>query len=93
MTPFTADQRRSAKIDHTLAMMRDGISRLVRRTWAASKLRARLERHAWIWAVWRNYVRGVTNRAPATSPAMAIGVEEKRWRMGEICAWKVPFGD
>ena len=80
-------------INHTLAMMRDGISRLVRRTWAASKLRVRLERHAWIWAVWRNYVRGVTNRAPETSPAMAIGVEEKRWRMVEICAWKVPFGD
>jgi hypothetical protein len=36
---------------------------------------------------------GVTNRAPATSPAMAIGIEEKRWRMGEICAWNVLFGD
>lgn len=77
-------------INHTLAMMRDGISRLVRRTWAASKLKERLERHAWIWAVWRNYVRAVTNKAPDTSPAMAIGIEDKRWRMTEICAWKVP---
>ena len=76
-------------INHTLAMMRDGISRLVRRTWAASKLRARLERHAWIWVVWRNYVRGITNRSPRVTPAMALGVEAKRWRPGEICAWRV----
>ena len=77
-------------INHTLAMLRDGISRLVRRTWAASKLRQRLEQHAWIWTVWRNYVRGVTNRAPRVSPAMAIGVEARRWRPSEVCAWRVP---
>jgi hypothetical protein len=76
-------------INHTLAMMRDGISRLVRRTWAASKLKQRLERHAWIWAVWRNYVRGITNQAYETSPAMALGLEDKKWRMSEVCAWKV----
>lgn len=76
-------------INHTLAMMRDGISRLVRRTWAASKLRARLERHAWIWVVWRNYVRGITNRSPRVTPAMVLGVEGKRWRPSEICAWRV----
>jgi hypothetical protein len=39
--------------------------------------------------VWRNYVRGVTNKAPKVPPAMAIGIEEKRWTMREICAWKV----
>ena len=77
-------------INHTLAMMRDGISRLVRRTWAASKLRERLARHAWIWTVWRNYVRGITNNAARKTPAMVLGVEEKRWRCAEIFAWKVP---
>jgi hypothetical protein len=76
-------------INHTLAMMRDGISRLVRRTWAASKLRAKLERHAWIWVVWRNYVRGITNRRPRRTPAMVLGVESRRWRPSEICAWRV----
>jgi len=76
-------------INHTLAMMRDGISRLVRRTWAASKLRAKLARHAWIWIVWRNYVRGITNRRPRRTPAMVIGVEAKRWRPSEICAWRI----
>ena len=59
------------------------------RTWAASKLKEKLERHAWIWAVWRNYVRTVTNREPTITPAMAFGIEEKRWKISEICAWKV----
>ena len=76
-------------INHTLAMMRDGISRLVRRTWAASKLRAKLERHAWIWLVWRNYVRAITNRSARVTPAMALKVETKRWRPSEILAWRV----
>ena len=76
-------------INHTLAMMRDGISRLVRRSWAASKLRERLETHAWIWATWRNYVRGITNKAPRVTPAMALGVERERWSGRELCAWKV----
>ena len=75
-------------INHTLAMMRDGISRLVRRSWGASKLRERLARHAWIWAVWRNYVRGITN-ATRKTPAMGIGVEKQRWRPSEIGAWRV----
>ena len=76
-------------INHTLAMMRDGISRLVRRTWAASKKRAKLERHAWIWTVWRNYVRGITNAHPGRTPAMVIGVEPKRWKPIEIFAWRI----
>jgi hypothetical protein len=76
-------------INHTLAMMRDGISRLVRRTWGASKLRERLEQHAWIWTTWRNYVRGITNEAPRVTPAMAIGVDDKKWTVAELCAWKI----
>jgi len=76
-------------INHTLAMLRDGISRLVRRTWAASKLRQRLERHAWIWVIWRNYVRGITNEAPGVSPAMALGIEKRKWRVAEVCAWRI----
>lgn len=76
-------------INHTLAMMRDGLSRLVRRTWAAAKLRDRLELHLWIWVAYRNYVRGITNRAPRTTPAMALGVDRARWRREELLAWKV----
>lgn len=76
-------------INHTLAMLRDGISRLVRRNWAASKLRGRLAWHAWIWAAWRNYVRGITNLAPKVTPAMAAGVARKRWNVAQLCAWRI----
>ncbi len=76
-------------INHPLAMMRDGISRLVRRSWGASKLRERLELHAWIWATWRNYVRGITNESPRVTPAMALGIEEQMWTAAKISAWKV----
>lgn len=76
-------------INHTLAMARDGISRLVRRTWAASKLRERLRLHAWIWAAWRNYVRSITNEAPRVTAAMAAGVATRRWSIPKLCAWRV----
>ena len=76
-------------INHTLAMLRDGISRLVRRTWAASKRGWRLERHLWIWACWRNYVRGITNRTPGITPAMAAGLARRPLGKDEILAWRV----
>jgi len=62
------------RINRTLAMMRDGASRLVRRTWAASKRRAQLEKHLWIWAVYRNYVRRMINRSRGTSAASTLGL-------------------
>lgn len=71
-------------INHTLAMLRDGVSRLVRRTWAASKQQLRLGRHLWIWVCWRNYVRGVTNRARHTTPAMIVGAAERAVRKDEL---------
>ena len=76
-------------INHTLAMTRDGISRLVRRSWAASKLRERLEWHAWIWAAWRNYVRAITNKAPKVTAAMAAGVASRKWSVARMCAWRI----
>ena len=77
-------------INHTFAMLRDGISRLVRRSWAASKLRERLELHLWVWIVYRNYVRGITNRAPHVTPAMALGIEARQGCAAELLAWKTP---
>ncbi len=76
-------------INHTLAMMRDGLSRLVRRSWAAAKLRERLGSHLWIWIAYRNYVRGITNKAPRVTPAMALGIERERWKRTELLAWRV----
>ncbi|MBL7008437.1 MAG: hypothetical protein ISR76_05525, partial [Planctomycetes bacterium] len=71
------------------AMMRDGVSRLVRRSWAASKRRERLEQHLWIWLVYRNYLRGVTNEAPRVTPAMAVGVDDRKRTRTELLRWRL----
>ncbi len=77
-------------INHTFAMMRDQVSRLVRRSWGASKDRKALKRHLWIWAAWRNYVRPITNHAPGTTPAMALGVTDKKLSIQEALRWRWP---
>lgn len=76
-------------INHTLARVRDNVSRLVRETWAASKLRKRLAAHLAIWTCYRNYVRGRTNREPRNTPAMFLGVQEQPWGVGELLNWRV----
>ena len=77
-------------INHTLAMMRDGISCLVRRSWAAPKKKAGLTRHCWIWIAWRNYVRGVTNRT-RTTPAQALGVSVIAFEIKDLYHWRWPL--
>ncbi len=76
-------------INHTLAMMRDSISRLVRRTWAASKVRQRLDLHFWIWACYRNYIRGITVLTK-TTPAQALGVLKQAWNRVDLLRWRWP---
>ena len=76
-------------INHTLAMLREGVSRLVRRSWGASKLRAWLECHAWVWLAYRNYIRGITNRARFTTPGMALGVVTKQFTKAGFFEWRV----
>jgi hypothetical protein len=76
-------------INHTFAMFRDGLSRLVRRSWGASKMRAWLDSHAWIWVVYRNYIRGITNRARFTTPAMALGVVADRYTKNTFFEWRI----
>ena len=61
-------------INLTLAMLRDGVSRLVRRNCGASKKRQHLERHVWIWIAYRNYVRWAKNELRTKSPAMLLGL-------------------
>ncbi|MBM3975755.1 MAG: hypothetical protein FJ299_02055 [Planctomycetes bacterium] len=50
------------------------MSRLVRRTWAAAKKREKLEKHLWVWVVFRNYVRRMINRSPGQSAASTLGL-------------------
>jgi hypothetical protein len=76
-------------INHTLAMMRDGISCLVRRSWAACKTIRGLERHAAVWMAYRNYVRGVTIKTK-TTPAQGAGVCARRWSIKDLLRWRWP---
>ena len=76
-------------INLTMAMLRDGLSRLVRRSWAASKLREKLALHLWIWIAYRNYVRAITNEAPETSSAMSLGIERRMWKREDLLAWRI----
>ncbi len=77
-------------INHTLAMMRDGMSCLVRRSWGAAKTIKGLQRHTWIWMAYRNYVRGVTVKT-RTTPAQSAGVCDQRWQLKEVLRWRWPL--
>lgn len=76
-------------INQSLAMMRDGISRLVRRSWCHAKKRKSIDAHMWIWIAWRNYIRGITVINKDETPAMAVGVADKQWSIAELLRWRV----
>jgi len=76
-------------INQTLAMLRDGVSRLVRRSWGNAKKRFSIDRHLWIWMAWRNYVRGITVVNTEETPAMVVGVSEKQWKVADFLRWRV----
>jgi len=75
-------------INHTLARVRDNVSRLVRETWAAAKKRRWLASHLAIWIAYRNYVRGKTNKQHRVTPAMTMGFHERPWTLRNLLAWK-----
>ncbi|KAA3607878.1 MAG: hypothetical protein DWQ01_12380 [Planctomycetota bacterium] len=76
-------------INHTLAQMRDSISRLVRRNWGVSKQCAWLRRHLWVWLIWRNYVRPVTVKPRVPTPAQIAGVCSKPLTAEEVFTWRI----
>ena len=76
-------------INHTMARLRDNISRLVRETWAASKKRRWLAGQLDIMVCYRNYVRGRTNRQPNLTPAMALGLETSLWSAPQLLESRV----
>ena len=77
-------------INHTLATMRDHVSRLVRRTWAGSKRRSELLHHAWVMAAWKNYARPISNRMRRVSAAMMLGLNDHLLTMAELLHWRWP---
>ena len=84
-----SEQNPLSPINHTMRMIRDGLSRLVRRTWAASKERSWLARHAWIWVAYRNYIRGITNRSRHLSSGQALGVVSRHFSKRNFFEWRV----
>jgi transposase-like protein len=76
-------------VNHTFAMLRDGLSRLVRRTWAASKQREKLEWHLWLYIAWRNYVRPITNMRRFETAAMVAGLAPRMLELSELLQWKI----
>jgi hypothetical protein len=76
-------------INHTLTMLRDGLSRLVRKNWANTKERAWLAEHAWIWIAYRNYIRPFTNRMKHTRSARVAGVVSRSFSKANFFEWRV----
>jgi hypothetical protein len=76
-------------VNHTFAMLRDGLSRLVRRTWAGSKEREKLEWHLWLYIGWRNYVRPITNARPLESAGMVAGLAPRMLEVSELLQWRI----
>jgi len=75
-------------INNTLAQMRDNMSRLVRRNWCHSKRERNLRLHLWVWILYRNYVREITNYDKTSSSASAQGVARRRLSARELLQWK-----
>ncbi len=76
-------------VNHMLAMLRDGLSRLVRRTWGVSRERDWLGLHAWIWVAYRNYIRGRTNKRKHESAGQRAGVVSRRFSKASLFEWRV----
>jgi transposase-like protein len=78
-------------INHQFAMLRDNISRLVRRNWGYSKRIERKQDHFWIYLGYKNYIRPRTNRDHRPSAASKLGLVQRRLSMAEAIAWKGRF--
>jgi hypothetical protein len=74
-------------INSTFAMLRDGLGRLVRKSWGYSKLRRNLAWHMWIWALYRNFVREWVNRERGTCSAQVLGIVSRRLTGDELLEW------
>ncbi|WP_145066270.1 hypothetical protein [Engelhardtia mirabilis] len=75
----------------TLAMLRDGASRLVRRSWAHSKHRGRLRLHLWIWIAWRNWCRERVVGSRRSTAAMASGLARAAFTIEQLLGFHGRF--
>ncbi len=56
-----------------------------------SKKREWLQAHLAMAAMWSNFCRGITNRTD-TTPAQALGLSKRRYRLEEVLAWREDWG-
>ena len=75
------------RINLMLAVARDLMSRLRRRSWLISKLAARLDLHLAMFACYRNYVRPRFN-GERDSPAQRLGLLRRRLTKQELLSWR-----
>jgi transposase-like protein len=78
-------------VNMTNAMLRDGLGRLVRRSWGHSRDEDRLRRHLWLWVLFRNYVRDLSRRCRTTTSALQLGIVDRRFSLAEMLRWQAPF--
>jgi transposase-like protein len=77
-------------INHTNAEHRYHVAMLIRRSWCHAKKEEGLRRHLAVYRVYRNFRRWVTNEVRVT-PAMTLGLAERRLDCGELFRWNRGF--
>jgi hypothetical protein len=81
-------------INTTMAMTRDNMSRLRRKSWLVTKKAERLQDHLAIFAVYRNYVRRRFNRdKEAETPAQFLRLLPRNLHPHEVLAWRQDWGE
>ena len=78
-------------INHTLAMQRDGCSRLRRRTWCHAKRALQLWAHLGVYYAWKNFVRPRFN-GDQECPAQIVKLTDRRWGETELVRWRLDLG-
>jgi len=77
--------------NHTNAMLRDGLSRLRRRTWCHSKKGWSLSDHLGAYLAYKNFARPRFNGELAT-PAQLVGLTDRPWTLLEALRWRLDLG-
>jgi transposase-like protein len=81
-------------INLTIAMSRDNMGRLRRRSWLVTKLAERLLRHLYMYLVYRNYIRRRFNRDEIyESPAQKLGLMPRNLEFHEVLRWRQDWGE
>jgi transposase-like protein len=81
-------------INLTIAMSRDNMGRLRRRSWLVTKLAERLQLHLFLYIIYRNYIRRRFNHDQAhETPAQRLGLMPRNLEFGEVLRWRQDWGE